>query len=178
MKPPRKRLLVVDGYNVLNAWRSDLDSASLADAREELAHRLANYAGYTDQKVVLVYDAWMSDRMQRTSEERSLVTVVYTRKNETADHYIERLCDSYAKEVEYGRLEIRVATSDNVEQTVILGRGATRLSSRELLYEMDQVRRQGAAEHAAPRVSAKDTVMDRLPESVRRKLDEMRRGEA
>ena len=86
------------------------------------------------RQVVLVFDAWMSDRMQRTTEVLGPVTVVYTRKNETADHYIERLCDSYSREMEYGRLEIRVATSDNVEQTVVLGRGAIRLSSRELLY--------------------------------------------
>ena len=91
MRPPKKRLLIVDGYNVLNAWRSGMDARSLSDARDELAHRLANYAGYTGQKVVLVFDAWMSDRMQRTCEEQGPLTVVFTQKNETADHYIERL---------------------------------------------------------------------------------------
>ena len=174
MRPPKKRLLIVDGYNVLNAWRSGMDARSLSDARDELAHRLANYAGYTGQKVVLVFDAWMSDRMQRTCEEQGPLTVVFTQKNETADHYIERLCDSYAREMEYGRLEIRVATSDNVEQTVVLGRGAIRLSSRELLYEMEQTRRQGAA--AAEKPPRKTTLMDRLPPEVREKLDRMRRG--
>lgn len=176
MRPPKKRLLIVDGYNVLNAWRSGMDARSLSDARDELAHRLANYAGYTGQKVVLVFDAWMSDRMQRTCEEQGPLTVVFTQKNETADHYIERLCDSYAREVEYGRLEIEVATSDNVEQTVVLGRGARRVSSRELLREMDSVRREGAATATAQRRS-RSTLMDRLPEDIRRRLDDMRRGE-
>lgn len=176
MRPPKKRLLIVDGYNVLNAWRSGMDARSLSDARDELAHRLANYAGYTGQKVVLVFDAWMSDRMQRTCEEQGPLTVVFTQKNETADHYIERLCDSYAREVEYGRLEIEVATSDNVEQTVVLGRGARRVSSRELLREMDSVRRDGTAAAAAQRRS-RSTLMDRLPEDIRRRLDDMRRGE-
>ena len=176
MRPPKKRLLIVDGYNVLNAWRSGMDARSLSDARDELAHRLANYAGYTGQKVVLVFDAWMSDRMQRTCEEQGPLTVVFTQKNETADHYIERLCDSYAREVEYGRLDIEVATSDNVEQTVVLGRGARRVSSRELLREMDSVRREGAATATAQRRS-RSTLMDRLPEDIRRRLDDMRRGE-
>lgn len=176
MRPPKKRLLIVDGYNVLNAWRSGMDARSLSDARDELAHRLANYAGYTGQKVVLVFDAWMSDRMQRTCEEQGPLTVVFTQKNETADHYIERLCDSYARDVEYGRLEIEVATSDNVEQTVVLGRGARRVSSRELLREMDSVRRDGTAAAAAQRPS-RSTLMDRLPEDIRRRLDDMRRGE-
>ena len=161
---------------MLNAWRSGMDARSLSDARDELAHRLANYAGYTGQKVVLVFDAWMSDRMQRTCEEQGPLTVVFTQKNETADHYIERLCDSYAREVEYGRLEIEVATSDNVEQTVVLGRGARRVSSRELLREMDSVRREGAATATAQRRS-RSTLMDRLPEDIRRRLDDMRRGE-
>ena len=55
--------------------------------------------------------------------------------------------------------------SDNVEQTVVLGRGAIRLSSRELLYEMEQTRRQGAA--AAEKTPCKTTLMDRLPPEVR-----------
>ena len=114
MRPQKKRLLIVDGYNVINSWRSGMDARTLADAREELANKLMDHAGYTGQKVVLVFDAWMSDRLMRTVEETGPLTVVYTQKNETADHYIERLCDSYAREVEYGRLEIEVATSDNV----------------------------------------------------------------
>lgn len=176
MRPPKKRLLIVDGYNVLNAWRSGMDARSLSDARDGLAHRLINYAGYTGQKIVLVFDAWMSDRMQRTCEEQGPLTVVFTQKNETADHYIERLCDSYARDVEYGRLEIEVATSDNVEQTVVLGRGARRVSARELLREMDSVGREGTAA-AAARKSSRSTLMDRLPEDIRRRLDDMRRGE-
>jgi predicted RNA-binding protein with PIN domain len=177
MRPARKRLLVVDGYNVLNAWRPSLDSSSLADARDELARRLLDYAGFSGQEVILVFDAWMSDRMQRTQEVTGPLTVVFTQKNETADHYIERLCDSRAREVEYGRLEIRVATSDNVEQMVVLGRGAIRLSSRELLYEMDAVRREGRAGASRPKASGRTPVLDRLSEDVRRALDDMRRGQ-
>jgi predicted RNA-binding protein with PIN domain len=101
---------------------------------------------------------------------------VYTQKNETADHYIERLCDSYAREVEFGRLEIEVATSDNVEQVVVLSRGARRISSRELLREMESVRKEGAAVVQKPAVRTRNTVMDRLPEEVRRRLEEMRKG--
>ena len=177
MMPPRNRVLLVDGYNVLNAWRPSLDAASLADSREELARRLLDYAGFSGQEVVLVFDAWMSDRMQRTEETTGPLTVVYTQKNETADHYIERLCDERAREVEYGRLEIRVATSDNVEQMVVLGRGAIRMSSRELLYEMDAVRREGRAGASRPKASGRTPVMDRLSDEVRRRLEDMLKGQ-
>ena len=140
MKPPR-RLLIVDGYNVLNA-RDHM--GTLADARERLIHELQDYAGYTGQKIIVVFDAWLGDRQSRSIEECGRVTVVFTRKGETADHFIEHTCDGYAEDVSMRRMEIRVATSDGLEQTIILGRGATRLSSRELLMEMNQVRAQGA----------------------------------
>ena len=173
MKRPPRRLVVVDGYNVMNAWRRDVDAQPLSDLRDQLAERLINYAGYSGQEVILVFDAWMSGRRTRTEEVRGPLKIVYTQKNETADHYIERLCDSLSREVELGRLEIRVATSDNVEQTVVLGRGATRLSARELIAEMDAMRGLGGARNEKPR---KTTLMDRLPEEIRRRLDEMRKG--
>ena len=164
MKPP-KRLLIVDGYNVLNA-REHMDS--LADAREKLIHELQDYAGYTDQKIILVFDAWLGDRKSRSVEEYGRVTVVFTRKGETADHFIEHTCDSFAEDVSLRRLEIRVATSDGLEQTIIFGRGATRLSSRELLTEMHQVRAQGAKR--PPVVHAKATIGERIPTEVLQKL--------
>ena len=81
--------------------------------------------------------------MQRSVEHHGGVEVVFTQKGETADRYIERLCDELGEDIEYRRKEVRVATSDNLEQTIVLGRGATRLSSRELLLEMQQVRSTG-----------------------------------
>ena len=169
----RERVLIVDGYNVLNAWRSNLNSAdSLADARDELARRLQDYAGFSGQKEILVMDAWLSDRTHRTEEVSGPLTVVFTRKGELADHYIERLCDEYAHRVELGLMELRVATSDGVEQMVVLGRGAVRMSARELLMEMDQVRRQGR-EGAQTVARKRNSVMEQLPADVQRRLGEM-----
>ena len=169
----RERVLIVDGYNVLNAWRSNLNSAdTLADARDELARRLQDYAGFSGQRVILVMDAWLSDRTQRTEEVNGPLTVVFTRKGELADHYIERLCDEYAHRVELGLMELRVATSDGVEQMVVLGRGAVRMSARELLMEMDQVRRQGR-EGAQPVARKRSSVMEQLPADVQKRLGEM-----
>ena len=80
-KPPR-RLLIVDGYNIINARRgaAGMSADSLADARDRLASELMDYAGWSGQEVILVFDAWMSDRQQRTEEQRGAVTVVYTQK--------------------------------------------------------------------------------------------------
>ena len=173
---PPQRVLIVDGYNIINAG-SDFSGASLADARDKLLSALMDYAGYSGQRVILVFDAWMSDRQTRTEEKHGAVTVVYTQKGEIADRYIERLCDDFARDIEYRRVEVRVASSDALEQTIVLGRGATRLSARELMYEMRAMRADGIR-HAAPlKPSAKRSAIgERLSEDVRRKLDEMKKG--
>ena len=173
-RPPR-RVLIVDGYNIINA-HPDFSGGSLSDARERLLNALMDYAGYSGQQVILVFDAWMSDRPTRTEEQHGAVTLVYTQKGEIADRYIERLCDGFAADIEYRRVEVRVASSDALEQTIVLGRGATRLSARELMYEMRAMRDEGIR-HAAPArpVGRRSAIGDRLPEDVRRKLDEMKK---
>lgn len=172
-----RRLLIVDGYNVINARRSGgaMDSYSLADAREKLVGDLMDYAGYSGQDVVLVFDAWMSDRTTRTEEKRGAVTVVYTQKGEIADRYIERLCDELTSDIELHRLEVRVASSDALEQTIVLGRGASRMSSRELMFEMSQLRNDGIRRVIEKPVARRATIGERLSPSVRAKLEEMKK---
>ncbi len=177
-----RRLLIVDGYNVINARRGAVSGApgsveasySLADAREKLISDLMDYAGYSDQRVVLVFDAWMSDRERRTEERRGAVTVVYTQKGEIADRYIERLCDELANDIELHRLEVRVASSDALEQTIVLGRGASRMSARELMFEMGSLREAGIRQVAQGPATRRTPIGERLSEDVRRKLDEMK----
>ena len=112
--------------------------------------------------------------MQRSVENRDMLQVVFTMKGETADCYIERLCDELAEDISLRRAQVRVATSDGVEQTVVLGRGAERLSSRELLLEMDMAQ-QARGGHVRSSGGRKSTVADRLPEDVLAKLERMRR---
>ncbi len=178
MARTKKRLLIVDGYNVLGAWSELTKGRPLADARDDLIRRLHDYAGYTAQQVILVFDAWQSDRLARSKEEMGQLTVVFTQKGEMADHYIERLCDEHARAVDLGKLELRVATSDGIEQTIVMGRGAVRLSSRELIREINHSRTAAAA-YARPAFrTARTTIMDQVPEDIRRQLEKLRRGEA
>lgn len=168
-----ERVLIVDGYNVLNARRRPGTSSQLADARDALIHELQDYAGFSGQRIVLVFDAWQGDRMTRSVEDHGGVQVVFTQKGETADRYIERLCDEYADDIDYRRIEVRVATSDALEQTIILGRGATRLSSRELLLEMQQVRQVGVSRTTLQPSSKKSSVADHIGADVVRRMREM-----
>jgi predicted RNA-binding protein with PIN domain len=168
-------VLIVDGYNVINVRKPVRDSLVLEDARQQLNERLHDYAGYSGQQVIVVYDAWLSDRARRSIENRGQLQIVFTMKGETADCYIERLCDELEEDISLRRAEVRVATSDLVEQTIAFGRGAARMSSRELLMEMDMAR-----SSRGPMVQSQgkrsSTVADRVPEEIRRKLEEMRRG--
>lgn len=175
-KAPR-RVVIVDGYNVINARRDALDArpGSLADARERLIADLMDYAGWSGQQVIVVFDAWMSDRDRRTEEQRGGVTVVYTQKGEIADRYIERLCDELAADIDLRRVEVRVASSDALEQTIVLGRGASRMSSRELMFEMRQLRAEGIAQAVRPAAPVRSSIGERLSEETRRRLDELKK---
>ncbi len=168
-----KPLLVVDGYNVIGAWELAAQKGwSFEECRERLTVRLEEYAAFHGCEVVLVFDGTRSERLLRSHETRGQVEVVFTRHGEIADQYIERLCDQQPR-----YREVRVATSDNVEQTVVLGRGATRLPSRELLREMAQAHAEQRAQIERHAPAKSGMLIARLPKPQRDALEKMRRGE-
>lgn len=125
--------LIVDGYNIINAWPElkKLKEENLEHARVKLAEILINYHGVTKTEVLLVYDAHLVKGGREYREKLLGVEVVYTREEETADMFIERCAGELAL---MGR--VFVATSDWIEQSVILQRGALRISARELYKEV------------------------------------------
>lgn len=163
-------LLVVDGYNIIGQWKRAAQKGwGMDQARDELAHRLTEYAAYEGVEVVLVFDALLSDRLTRTEEKQGNLTVVFTRQGESADQYIERLVDQTPR-----RREVRVATSDALEQTIVLGRGAVRIPGRELLRDMAECQRQQRAKLDTPPVKAYP-IYQRLPQEQRDALEKLRR---
>lgn len=166
-----KPILFVDGYNVIGAWaEAERGNWPLDESRDRLIHLLSDYAGYSGQEVVLVFDGHHSERPLATVEEMTTITVVYTKHGQTADQYIEHAC---------GRLpvyrEARVATSDYLEQTMILGRGATRLSSRELWRELSQTRNHGRTRHAGAADGGRTPLFSNLSDEQRASLEAIRR---
>lgn len=130
--------LFVDGYNIINSWDDlrELSSLSLEVAREELIDIMAEYQYYSGTKVIIVFDAHMVKSNSGKSENIKGVDVVFTKESETADQYIEKVLDNI------GRVKsVRVATSDWMEQQIILGRGGTRISARELKAEINGQKR-------------------------------------
>ena len=121
--------LFVDGYNIINSWQSliELKNVSLEDARNELIDTMIEFSHSTKEHIILVFDAYLVKKSGGKTYKRDGIDVIFTKEFETADHYIERQLD------EIGKLtNVRVATSDNVEQQIILSRGGTRISAREL----------------------------------------------
>ncbi len=135
---PRKGedYLLVDGYNIIHAFddlralaREDLDGA-----RVRLIDRLRNYQGWKKHHVIVVFDAYKVKGNPGSVERAGEVYVVYTKEAETADMYIEKTTYALSKEH-----RVRVATSDGLEQMIILGHGAVRVPAAEFEYELKQV---------------------------------------
>lgn len=128
--------LLVDGYNVIFAWDSLKELSknnNLDGARNSLINILCNYQGYKKCEVILVFDAYKVKGNTREVEKVNNINIVYTKEAETADMYIEKVSHTLAK-----NHKVRVVTSDALEQLIILGNGALRVSSREFLYEVQQ----------------------------------------
>lgn len=127
--------LLVDGYNVIFAWDSlkKLAQDNIDSARNTLINILCNYHGYKKCEVILVFDAYKVKGSAREVEKVNGITIVYTKEAETADMYIEKASYKLAK-----NNKVRVVTSDAMEQLIILGNGALRVSSREFLFEVQQ----------------------------------------
>ena len=139
---PQKELVVVDGYNVIFAWDElkAIAADSLDAARARLAEILVNYRGFTGNEVVLVFDGYAVRGNPGEKSAQGGVRVVYTKENESADLYIERLLHDIGKND-----RVRVVTSDNLIRLSALGSGIRRTSAREFGNEMDWVMEQIAA---------------------------------
>ena len=125
--------LFVDGYNIMNQFSNlkSLMELDLEQAREKTMDMMAEFASSTGEYVILVFDGYLVKKSPGSNFMYKGIEVVFTKEFVTADHYIERELDRI------GRLrDVRVATSDNIEQQMILSRGGIRLSARELEAEI------------------------------------------
>ena len=131
--------LLVDGYNIIFAWDElhALSKESLDAARHKLMDILCNYQGFQKCVLILVFDAYRVPGSPGSIEQYHNIHVVYTKEAETADMFIERVTH------EIGRnRRVRVATSDGMEQIIILGHGALRVSARMFHEEVQNVEKQ------------------------------------
>ncbi len=131
--PQGDEYLLVDGYNIIFAWDElkELAKSGLNMARDRLIDILCNYCGFCRCKLILVFDAYKVKGGMGSVEKIHNINVVYTKEAETADMYIEKTTHELGK-----KHRVRVATSDSLEQIIILGNGAVRVSADEFYKEV------------------------------------------
>jgi small GTP-binding protein len=132
-----KEYLLVDGYNIIYA-SAELKQLALTDlkaARDSLIDALVNFQGFRREKVILVFDAYKVPGGREHMEENAGLVIIYTKEAETADQYIEKAAHEISK-----KYRVTVATSDAIEQVIVMGSGAIRLSARDFLEELERTR--------------------------------------
>ena len=133
--PTGPEYLLVDGYNIIFAWDKlkKMAEESLDLARTELINILCNFQGFRRCELIVVFDAYKVKGNKGEVEQVGGISVVYTKEAETADMYIEKATRKLG-----GKHRVRVATSDRLEQLIILGSGARRVSATEFLAEVEE----------------------------------------
>lgn len=119
-------MILVDGYNVIHAW--GLHKDGLSAARSQLIHILDDYAGFSDEKITVVFDGYRTKKPV-CEETHGRITVVYTAYRVTADTHIQRIAGAMP---DGNASSLRVVTADYLEQLSVAGSGAIRITPAEL----------------------------------------------
>ena len=166
--------LLIDGYNIIHDWEnlSDLAKTSLELARDKLVNMVANYQGFRDIRTIIVFDAHKIRHGRERVEKYGSLTVVYTAEFETADGYIERTTTHLMREIRQFR--VAVATSDSMEQVIIMGKGAIRLSARDFLEDIERTEAEIRRKIQMSRPIKKNSLLDNLDLKTAKLLEEMR----
>ena len=169
-----KEYLLVDGYNIIFAWEDlkELAAVNIDGAREKLMDILCNYQGFKKSTLILVFDAYKVKGNPGIVETYHNIHVVYTKEAETADQYIEKTVHEIGR-----KYRVTVATSDQLEQVIILGQGGQRMSARELLEDVIEVSHQIRETARQKSSSEKNYLFDHLDEETATRMERIRLGE-
>ena len=164
---PEKEYLLVDGYNIIFAWDElrNLAQGDVKAARDSLMDRLSNYAGFTKKNVICVFDAYKVPGGTEQIYRYHNIDVIFTREAETADQYIEKAAHELTKQY-----QVTVATSDAIEQIIIYGAGAVRLSARNFESEVVNAEREMQAQYIAQDTDRRQTVGSSVGEEIRKAM--------
>lgn len=174
-KEGRQEYLLVDGYNIIFSWEElrELSEKDIGAARGKLADILSNYQGYRKCTLILVYDAYKVEGNPGEVMKYHNIYIVYTKEAETADQYIEKTVRRIAKDA-----SVTVATSDGLEQVIILGQGANRMSAPGLKEEIERTLAEVRGEHLGKKGSVGNYLFDYLDEETAAEMEKVRLGKA
>lgn len=170
---PKKEYLLVDGYNVIFAWEelNELAKASIDAARNKLMDILSNYQGFTGCTLILVFDAYKVKGSQGEVQKYHNIYVVYTKEAETADQYIEKTTHEIGR-----KYKVTVATSDALEQVIVMGQGAYRMSARDFYEEVERTEKQIREINEQQHGEKRNYLLDYAKEEDAKHMEEVRLG--
>lgn len=172
-KKKEKEYLLVDGYNIIFAWEElkDLAEASLDAARGKLVDMMCNYQGFVGCELILVFDAYKVKGNTREVYRHHNIHIVYTKEAETADQYIEKTTHELGR-----KYRVRVATSDALEQVIVMGQGAERVSARDFYKEVELVNDAIRQVNEEKRQHGKNYLFDHMEEDMADMVEQVRLG--
>ena len=170
---PKKEYLLVDGYNIIFAWEelNELAKASIDAARNKLMDILSNYQGFIGCTLILVFDAYKVKGNQGEVQKYHNIYVVYTKEAETADQYIEKTTHEIGR-----KYKVTVATSDALEQVIVMGQGAYRISARDFYEEVERTEKQIREINERERGEKRNYLLDYAKEDDAREMEKVRLG--
>ena len=169
----RDEYLLVDGYNIIFSWEelNELAKVNVESARTKLMDILSNYQGYKKMNLILVFDAYRVEGGQGSVQKYHNIYVVYTKEAETADQYIEKTVHAIGR-----KYNVTVATSDALEQVIILGQGGRRMSAHDLEEEVAAMRREIREQYTEKRAEGKNYLFDHLNDEMSDLMEDVRLG--
>ena len=173
-KPRKEEYLLVDGYNIIFSWEelNELAKENIHAACDKLMDILSNYQGYRKCTLILVLDAYKVEGHREEVIPYHNIYVVYTKEAETADQYIEKTVHKIGRQY-----QVTVATSDGLEQVIIMGQGAHRISAQGLKKEIEDTEKAARAEWHQRRQSSKTYLFDHMSEEMQKQMEKIRLGE-
>ena len=170
---PKKEYLLVDGYNIIFAWEelNELAKASIDAARNKLMDILSNYQGFIGCTLILVFDAYKVKGNQGEVQKYHNIYVVYTKEAETADQYIEKTTHEIGR-----KNKLTVATSDGLDQLIVMGQGAYRISARDFYEEVERTEKQIREINERERGEKRNYLLDYAKEEDAREMEKVRLG--
>ncbi len=168
-----KEYLLVDGYNIIFAWEDlkELAKVNMESARGKLMDILCNYQGYKKNTLILVFDAYKVEGGTGEAIRYHNIHVIYTKEAETADQYIEKTVQEIGR-----KYHVTVATSDALEQRIIWGEGATRMSAEGLRREIEEINREIRSNWVQQQRPAGTKLFERVTEEMAEHIEEVRLG--
>jgi predicted RNA-binding protein with PIN domain len=165
--------LLADGYNIIhaNAELAAVAADSLDAARKKLCDALCEFRALSRYRIIVVFDAHLVSGGVGSVETFRGIKIVFTKEAETADHYIERAAYKYASKKSD---KITVATSDTLEQLIIMGSGAARISAEDLWTEIETARAEVMTRYNKSRPIKKNPIESFLDAETAQRLEEMR----